>query len=220
MQNRKGYGSDQSKEVRMIKLFSMPGACSLAPHIVLKELGLPHEVKILKRGGDGWDELARYNPMKEVPTIVTEEGYGLAEGTAIMQYFDSKRPGVIFPQSGKDRFKTFEWSNFISSSLHKSFGPLFNPARVLNDESKFEAVRATAVERLKNVLQVAESRFSDEEFATGKQFTAVDAYLFTVLGWTKNVKVDITPYHKLSTFVGKVAKRPSVVAAMKAEGLI
>src|SRR5580698_10851678 len=99
----------------MIKLFALRGACSMAPHIVMLELNLPHEVKLLKKGADpeAWAELKKDNEMAQVPTIVTEEGYPLAEGPAIMQYLVSKAPGTkLFPASGKERFKAFEWMNF------------------------------------------------------------------------------------------------------------
>lgn len=149
----------------MIKLFAAKGACSLAPHIVIHELGLPYELKLIQLGtAVGREELKKVNPMEQVPTLVTEEGYPLAEGQAIMQYLVSQKPNSLFPASGKERF-------------------------------------------------------SDDDYALGKTFTVVDAYLFVVLNWRKAFKIDFNPYKKLNAFMERVGKRPSVLAAMKAEGL-
>lgn len=203
-----------------IKLFAAKGACSLAPHIVIHELGLPYELKLIQLGNPaGKEELKKYNPMGQVPTLVTDEGYPLAEGQAIMQYLISKKPNSLFPTSGKDRFKAFEWMSFIATGIHKSgFTPLFSPNKFTDDETQFDTVRRLTIENLKKTLQVAEERFSDGEYVLGENFTVVDPYLFIVLSWRKAFKIDLTPYKKLNAFMERITKRPSVIAAMKAEG--
>jgi glutathione S-transferase len=207
----------------MITLYTMPGSCSLAPHITLQELGLPHQVKILKRGGttELWQELKDKNGMGSVPVIITDEGYTLTEGAAIQQYLLSKKPGnTMFAESGEARFRGFEWMNFIASGLHKSFTPLFGAGLFSADESAHAGIHQAARKNLHHVLQVTDSRFSSGEFAMGSQFTIVDTYLFVVLSWCKRVEVDLAQFPKLSSFVERTSKRPAVVAAMKAEGLI
>ena len=206
----------------MIKLYIAPGACSLAPHIVLQELGLPHELRIVRwKDAQAREELKKINSMGQVPTLITEEGYMLAEGAAIMQYLVSRKPNNLFPESGRARFKAFEWMNFIATALHKGcFSPLFNPASFSDDESGFEAVKRVAMSRLKTTLAIVEDRFADGDFVLGKDFTIVDAYLFTVIRWSDTFKIDLSPHKKLHAFMQRMAKRPSVLAAMKAEGLL
>ena len=157
--------------------------------------------------------------MGQVPTLVTDEGWSLAEGQAIMQYLVSKKPNKLFPESGKERFKAFEWMSFIATALHKGgFSPLFNPKNLSDNESHFETIRRVTLEKLKTLLQVTEERFSNDEYALGKDFTVVDAYLFVVLNWSKAFKIDLSIYKKLSSFMERMRTRPSVMAAMKAEG--
>ncbi len=205
----------------MIKLYAVPATCALAPHIILEETKTPHEVKILKRGSDpeGWAELKALNALGQVPTIVTDEGYPLTEVTAILQYLNNKSGDKLFPTTGKERFKAFEWLNFIASELHKGFGPLFGPGNFTTDEAGINAIKAKARENMARKLEIAESRFEGTENPIGNGFTIVDAYLYVVLTWAKFVKIDLAPYPKLNSFVIKTAERPSVVAASLAEGL-
>lgn len=205
----------------MTKLYAVPGACSLAPHIVLEELGLPYELKLFDWGDKPMRaELKTLNPMGQVPTLVTEEGYPLAEGAAILQYLISKKPSAnLFPGEGADRFKAFEWISFISTALHKAFIPLFKPAVFSDDESHFEAIQHVAIERLKSLLQITEQKFSEGPYAVGSNFTVVDAYLFAVLNWCGHFKIELSPYKKLSAFMSQMRGRPAVSAALKQEGL-
>lgn len=204
----------------MMKLYAVPGACSLAPHIILEELGLAYELKLFKWGDrESREEMKKFNRMGQVPTLITDEGYPLAEGAAIMQYLISKKPNSLFPKEGKERFKAFEWMNFITSALHKAFVPIFNPKVYSDDESHFETIQRVAMERLIKLLGVTEERFPESEYVLGKDFSVADAYLFVVLNWCHHFKIDLSPYKKLSTFMDKTSKRPSVLKAMKSEGL-
>lgn len=194
----------------------------MAPHIILKETKLPHELKILKRGGtpEDWAELGKLNAMNNVPTLVTDEGYCVSEVTAVLQYLNHKAGGKLFPTEGKDRFKAFEWLNFIASELHKGFSPLFGAEAYASDENCFGSIKAKAREMMAKKLVVTENRFEGPDYPVAGRFTIVDAYLFVVLGWSKYVKMDLAPYPKLNAFVTKTASRPSVVAAMTEEGLL
>lgn len=205
----------------MIKLYAAKGACSLAPHIVIHELGLPYELRMIQwKDAAAKEELKKVNPMGQVPTLITDEGYPLAEIQAITQYLILKKPNHLFPSSGRERFKAFEWMSFISTALHKGgFSPLFNPKNFSDNEAHFDTIRKVTMEKLKNTLQVAEDRFSDGDFSLGNDFTVVDAYLFVVLSWRKAFNIDISGYPKLAAFAEKMLKRPSVIAAMKVEGL-
>lgn len=203
----------------MITLYAIAGACSLAPHIVLEELGLPYTLRLFQwTDKEVREELKKLNPMGQVPTLVTEEGYPLAEGAAIMQYLISKKPNRLFPKEGAQHFKAFEWMNFISTALHKAFVPLFKPAVFSDDESHFEAIQRVARKKLETLLTITEGKMSGP-YAMGQDFTVVDAYLFAVLNWSKYFKQDLSPYKKLSAFLEYTAQRPSVASAMKGEGL-
>lgn len=208
----------------MIQLFTMPGSCSLAPHIVLKELGLPFEAVILKKGGvpELWERLKALNPTGQVPVIVTDEGYALTEGAAIMQYLVSKKPSAnLFPLEGEARFRAFEWMNFIATSIHKvGYGPLFGPQNYSSQPEHHAAIKQAATKNLLDAYAIAEARFSNEDNVLGKQFTVVDAYLYVVTRWTAPMKVDISPYKKISAFMERMPSRPAVAAALQAEGLI
>jgi glutathione S-transferase len=199
----------------MIRLFVMPGACSLAAHILIRELGLAYELAILKRGASPelWAELERLNEMGAVPVLITQEGYALTEGVAILHYLLDQKPSTFFPKAGEARYRAFEWLNFIASTLHKGFSPLFY--------EKDAKLRAAALESLHEVIAVAEKRFarSGGPYALGKDFSAVDAYLYVVLGWSRSQKVDLSPYPALSEFLLTMASRPAVQAARRAEGL-
>ena len=205
----------------MMKLYAMPGACSMAPHIVLNELGLPYELKLFKyTDTPAREALKKINPTGQVPTLVTNEGYLLTEGAAIMQYLISQKPNTLFPESGEKRFRAFEWMNFIATALHKgAYSPLFNPKNFSDNEAHFETIRRVTMDRLKTLLQVTEDRFSNGDYVLGNDFTVVDAYLFTVLRWSANFKLDLTTYKKLGPFMERMAKRPAVIKAMKEEGL-
>lgn len=189
----------------------------MASHIILEELGLPYELKIVELGksSETMEELKKYNPMNQVPTIVTEEGYGLSEGQAILQYIISKKPNELFPKSGEPYFKALEWMSFLSSSLHPTYSILFSPKNYVSDEANYEDVRKKAMERLHQRLAVAEKKFQGE-FALGNTFTIVDAYLYVILSWSSIVKVDLSAYPKLTAFSSHVRSRPSVVAAYRA----
>lgn len=205
----------------MIKLYAIAGACSLAPHIILEELKLPYELKLFTwTDRETRSEMKKLNPMAQVPTLVTDEGYPLAEGAAIMQYLISKKPNRLFPESGQERFKAFEWMNFISTALHKAYIPLFNPKVFSDDETHFETIKRVGMEKLKKLLEVTEIRFSEGDYALGNNFTVIDAYLFTVLNWSQHFKNDLAPYKKLKAFMARTATRPSVVTALKQEGLL
>ena len=200
-----------------MKLYYSPGACSLSPHIVLREAGLPFEpvpasMKTHKLA-DGTD-FHTVNPKGYVPLLELDDGQRLSEGPAIVQYLADKAPAAgLAPAAGTmARYRLMEWLNFISSELHKSYSPLFNPA--MPEEGK-----AVYRERLKGRYQYLDQQLEGKQFLMGDTFTVADPYLFTVTSWAKHVGVDIGGLANVQAYMARVGARPSVQAALKAEGL-
>lgn len=201
-----------------MRLYFAPGACSMSPHIVLRELGLQFEaVKVdlgTKRTADGKDFNA-INPKGYVPALQLDDGRVLTEGPAIVQYLADRKPEAkLAPANGTlERYKLQEWLNFIATELHKPVGSLFNP-------SLPEEVRRSTKDRIAVRLKWLDAELSRRSFIMGEQFTVADAYLFTILSWADHVKVDVSPYAALKAFQGRVGSRPSVQEMLKAEGLM
>ncbi len=202
----------------MTKLYYSPGACSLSPHIALLEAGLPFELVLAstktKKLADGTDFYS-INAKGSVPVLELADGQRLTEGPAIVQYIADQAPASqLAPAAGTmARYRLMEWLNFITSELHKGFSPLFNPATP-------EAFKAIASAKLSERLKWVDEQLEGKTYLMGDTFTVADGYLFTVASWGKYVGVDIAPMKNLSAFVGRVAARPAVQAALKAEGLL
>jgi len=199
-----------------MQLFVMPGACSLAPHIVAREAEVPFELRIVDRKTReaGGRALADVNPKGYVPALEIEPGKVLTENAAILQFLADTAPDKqLAPAAGTfERLRLQEWLHFVGTEVHKGFSPLFDPS--LSAETK-----AWAVGRLTKRIEWLNGELADRPFLTGDRFSAVDAYLFVVLSWSKFVKLDLSPYPNVLAFLARVAERPAVQAAMKAEGL-
>lgn len=201
-----------------MKLYYSPGACSLSPHIVALEAGLPCEMVLASTKShklqDGTDFYS-INPLGYVPFLVLDDGQTLREGPVITQYLADQVPDKqLIPAVGTmARYRVLEWLNFIGTELHKGFGPLFVPG---TPEDYKPSVRSKLLER----FQWVESQLTDTTYLTGDQFTVADAYLFTVSSWGQYVGVDLSALPHLQAYLGRVAARPAVQAALKAEGLL
>jgi len=201
-----------------MKLYYSPGTCSMTPHIVSREAGLPVELKRVdfatKQVVGGGDYLA-INSKGYVPALELEDGTVLTEGPAIVQYIADQKPeSALVPKAGTiERYRLQEWLNFISSEIHKTFGPLFN-------KDAAPEWRAAMTARLQERLSWIGERLKDKSYLMGEQFTVADAYLFTVLNWSRIVGLDISVWPVLTGYLERVRKRPKVQEAMKAEGLI
>ena len=201
-----------------MKLYYSAGACSLSPHIVLRESGLPFELVLAStkthKLADGSDYYA-INPKGYVPLLELDNGERLSEGPVIVQYIADQVPAKnLAPANGTmARYRLQEWLNFITSEVHKAFGLLFNPA---TPEDYKVAVKARILGRLKWVDEQLEGK----QYLMGDTFSVADAYLFTVTNWSKFVGLDISGLANLGAFMGRVAARPAVQEALKAEGLI
>ena len=202
-----------------MKLYYSPGACSLSPHIVLHESGLPFEALAAPtkthKLADGTDYYT-INPLGYVPLLALDDGRQLREGPAIVQYLADQVPAKgLAPANGTfERYQLQEWLTFIGTELHKGgFSPLFNPAA----PAEF---KAATKERLVSRLQFVDGQLAGRQYLMGDNFTVADAYLFTVTNWCKLMSVDISGMSNLLAYRERVGARPAVQAAMKAEGLI
>jgi len=200
-----------------MRLYFSPGACSLSPHIVARELGLELGLEKVdfrtKKTRDGQDFLA-INPKGYVPALELDDGQLLTEGTAIVQYLADQKPSTLIPANGTlARYRVQEMLGYINSELHKTYSPLFNPTTT-------PEVRAEREAYLRQRYAVIEQRLGEHPYLFGDDFTVADAYLFTVTSWAKSLKLDFADLPNLLAFQARVAARPAVQAAMKAEGLI
>jgi glutathione S-transferase len=200
-----------------MQLFYAPGACSLSPHIVLKEAGLTFDVVKVdtKTKAMAGGDYRAVNPLGYVPALELDDGTVLTEGPAIVQYIaDSVPDKKLAPASGTlERTKLQSWLNFISTELHKGFSPLFNAAMPEDAKRYFR-------ERLATRFQHLDKHLADKDYLMGGSFSVADAYLFTVSNWAAHTGVDLSAFPNVLAYRKRVAARPAVVAAMKAEGLI
>jgi len=201
-----------------MKLYYSAGACSLAAHIALEEAGLKYEAisaptktKLLPDGSD----YRQVNPLGYVPYLVLDDGQALRECAIVCQYVADQAPAKkLIPACGSmARYQLQMWMHFIATELHKGFSPLFNPA--MPDEAK-----KISVDRLLDRLKFVDGELAGKTYLMGTDFTVADGYLFTVTNWAKPMAIDLSPYPNLLAWRERVAARPAVLAAMKAEGLI
>ncbi len=201
-----------------MQLYFAPGACSLASHIVLRESGLPFDLKKTdtksKKLEDGSDYFA-VNSKGAVPALRLDDGQVLTEGPVILQYIADQKPeSRLAPKAGTlERYRLLEWLNYITSEVHKTFSPLFNPAA--ND-----AVKAYTTQMLEKKFDWINQQLTGKQYLTGDQFTIADAYLFVVANWSNFVGVDLGRWPALKAFQDRVAARPKVQEALAAEGLL
>ncbi len=200
-----------------MKLYYAPGACSLSPHIVALESGQQVElvkVDVMSRKIAHDGDFLAINPKGYVPALQLDDGQVLTEGPAIVQYLADRKPEskLAAPNGTLERYRLQEMLGFINSEIHKTWSPLFNP-KTLPD------VRAERIEYLNKRYALVEKALEGRDYLFGSHFTAADAYLFTVTNWGNYVKVDLSQFPNLMAFQKRVAARPAVQAAMKAEGL-
>lgn len=203
-----------------MKLYYHPGACSLSPHIVMREAGLDIELErvdlttgqIVASG----ESFRTVNPKGYVPALALDSGEVLTEGAALVQYLADSRPdAALAPAAGTlERARVNEWLVFLSSELHKAFSPLFNPDIA-------EADRKAAIEKVRNRLDFIEQTLADgRPWLAGETFSIADAYLFTLTNWAGPTKVGLDGHTHLPAFMARMQQRPAVRAALEAEGLL
>lgn len=201
-----------------MKLYYSPGACSLAPHIVLNEIGQPYDlekVDLAAKTTESGSDFTAVNSKGYVPTLELAKDQVLTEVSTILQYLADKAEGSgLLPKFGSmERYRAMEQLNFIASELHKGIGGLFNKA--MPDDGK-----KAIIERVQKRLQWLDGQLAGKPYLLGDSYSVADAYAFTVLGWCKWVNVDLSKYGHITAYLDRVGARPAVQAAMKKEGLL
>lgn len=201
-----------------MKLYYSPGACSMAPHIVAREAGYTLDLekvdipnKKTANGSDFW----KINLKGYVPALVLDDGQVITEVGVICQYLADQKPesGLVPKFGTMERYHQMEALNFAATEVHKQIGALFNPKMT----PEMKEVQLGTIERRLNSL---EKMLDGRSYIMGKNFTAADAYLFTVLNWTNKLKLDVSKWPNTKAYMGRVAERPKVQETMKAEGLL
>ena len=200
-----------------MKLYYSPGACSLAAHIALHESGLPFAAQRVDLRShtlaDGTDYY-RINPKGYVPLLELDSGERLTEVAVILQYIADRKPGTLAPAFGSiERYRVMEWLNFIATEIHKGLGPLWKPTTP-------DAYKAIALDNVGRRLDYVAGTLGDKPYVAGSDFTIADAYLFTIVNWHSFLKFDIARWPALLQYQARVAARPGVQAALRAEHLL
>ena len=199
----------------MLTLYFAPFACSLSPHIALREAGLPFALSRvdLRRGKtlDGEDFRA-LNPKGYVPALKLEDGEVLTEGAVIVQYIADLRPeSQLAPLLGSfARYRLQEWLVYISTELHKQFSPLFSPTLP-------EPQRRRVTDKIRRRCALLEEQLGRTPFLLGERFCVADGYAFTVLRWARDVRLDLHDFTHLSEYMTRIAERPAVAQALAVE---
>ena len=200
-----------------MKLYFSPSACSLSPHIILRELGVEFSLEKVdlstKKTSDGRDFYS-INTKGQIPTLELDDGTILTEGVAIVQYLADSKPetGLLPPAGSIERARVQETLNFISSELHKAFGPLFNPATDADG-------RAAATANVEFKLDFLESQLADgRSWLAGSSFSPADTYGFAVTRWAPMMEIALADWPRITAWMEKVDARESVRAALSAEG--
>ncbi|OPK05584.1 MULTISPECIES: glutathione transferase GstA [Pseudomonas] len=200
-----------------MKLYYAPGACSLAVHIALQETGFDfalEKVDLATHRTESNIDFSTINPKGYVPALVLDDGELLTEVSAILLYLADRADKSLAPSAGSmARYHLYSWLNFITSELHKAFSPLFNPCAP--DEWKIQ-IKQTLTKRCEYVA----AQLAGKQFLLGDSYTVADAYLFTVLGWSRLVQFDLASWPTINEYLGRIAGRPAIQAALKREGLL
>lgn len=201
-----------------MKLYYFPGACSLAPHIVLQEAGIPCEIERVdlanKETASGQDFFA-INPKGFVPALQLDNGQILTEAQVIVQYLADQVPDkhLVPPAGSFARYRLMEWLSYMATDLQKGFAPLFNPDTT-------DDTRRTVHANLARQFDYLAAQLEGSEYIAGDRYTVADAYLFTLLSWAGYVEIDLGEWPVLGAYLARIAARPAVRAAMVAERLI
>jgi glutathione S-transferase len=201
-----------------MKLYYSPGACSLSPHIALLEAGLPYDlvkVDLKAKKLENGDDFLSINPKGQVPALALDSGEVVTEGPVIVQMIADKASAknLAPARDSAERYKLLEWLNFITTELHKNFGPMFSP--VLADDAK-----AFFKDRVMGKFKYLDGALAGNDYLMGKQFTVADGYLFTMLSWAERMKFDLAALPNLLAYKARVGARPMVQAALVKEGLM
>jgi glutathione S-transferase len=199
-----------------MKLYYYPGACSLAPHIVLREGKFKFDLDKVDLGAkktESGEDYAAVNPKGYVPALRLDDGTVLSESAVICQYLADQKPrrGLAPKPRTPERYRLMEWMNFTASEIHKSLGAFFNPKMT-------PEWREAQLDYVGRRFEYLEKALGNQQYLMG-EFSIADAYLFTVLNWTNFHKIDVSKWPNIQSFMARIGERNTVKKAMKAEGL-
>jgi glutathione S-transferase len=199
-------------------LYYSPGACSLAVHVVLEEIGAPFEKRLVSipRGEHEGPEYTKINPLQRVPALETEHGI-FTEAAVILQYLARSHPEAKLLPADPLLVRAQEWLSFLGTSVHPAFAPIFRPKRWANDEAAQEQVATRCRARVQELLGHASRRFGEGPWALGSSFSVVDPYLLVFLLWAKRYSIGREGWESLEPFIERALARPSVSRAIAAE---
>jgi glutathione S-transferase len=200
-----------------MKLYYSPGACSLSPHIVLLEAGLPYDlvkVDLRTKKLENGDDYLKVNPKGQVPALALDNGELVTEGPVIVQMIADNVPAknLAPARDSAERYQLQQWLNYITGELHKNIGPMFSP--VLSDDAK-----AFFKDRAIGKFKYLDGQLASRDYLMGKQFTVADAYLFVMLSWAERMQFDLSGLSNLLAYKARIAARPKVQEALTKEGL-
>lgn len=201
-----------------MKLYFTPGACSMAPHIVLREAGYAFDlekVSLSTKRTAGGEDFTRINPKGYVPALQLNDGQILTEVGVIMQYLADQKPASgLAPAAGTmGRYRLMEWLSFVATEIHKQISPLFNP-KITPEWKEIQ------VARLNDRCDFLTENLAGKHYLMGDKFTVADAYLFTALSWWSLLGLSLDRWPVLKDYLARIAARPAVKETMKAEGLL
>jgi len=202
-----------------MKLYYLPGACSMADHIVLEWIGKPYEAHQVQRDALHSPEYLKLNPSGQVPTLVDDDGWALTQNVAILNYLMDTFPEAKLAGNGtpRERADVNRWLCYLNADVHAAFKPLFGPQRFIADESQHATVQALARQQLRAHYERLNAQLADRAWLTGHR-SAADAYLFVTLRWAKGKQVDLSGLDHLEAFATRMHADAGVKAAMQAEG--
>lgn len=203
-----------------MKLYYMPGACSLTIHIALEWIGKPYEARKMDRDAIKSADYLKINPMGAVPAI-TDGDFNLNQNVAILSYLAAQHPeaGLLGDGTPKSLAEAMRWLAFLNSDLHRTFSLVFGPGRYVSDTAAQDELAASATKNLRNYFAMLDARLEGRDYLTGAKHTAADAYLFVVLRWAQAKNIDLAGLANLPKFSARMKADPGVAAALKAEGL-
>jgi glutathione S-transferase len=203
-----------------MKLYYLPGACSMADHIALEWIGKPYQAEAMARDALRSPEYLKISPSGMVPALVDEDGWALTENVAILNYLMDRFPEAKLDGNGspRERAEVNRWLAFLNAEVHPAFKPLFGAQRFIADETQHPALHGGARQRLRGLFERLNAQLADRDWLTGHRSVA-DAYLFVVLRWAKGKQVDLGGLDHLDAFSKRMYADVGVKAAMQAEGI-
>lgn len=203
-----------------MKLYIMPGACSMVPHVALEWTKADYELEILDHDSVKSEEYLRINPQGSVPAIVDGDTV-VTQNIAVQAYIDAKYPDAnIFgsDNSPAKHAEIMQWLAFINSDVHKSFGPLFGPDNFVTDEAAQADLKEQAKKKIVGLLKYPNEQLGKQDYLTGTKTTA-DIYLYVILTWAKKMELDLSVYQNLDAFISRIESDTGVTEAIRQEGI-